>query len=301
MVAEHITNIPCDKHSGRRAHTQMLIVHSIESPLANGFAVSMAYNWLGKWYQPNGALIEASSNVIVSPDTLVRSVHTDYAAWHASWANSLSVGYEQSGYAAFSREQWLTPGGRDQIDRLAREMAQDAAHYGIPLRWLTAAEVRAIANGDRTIKGLVTHAVIDPGNRTDPGDQYPYDVLLESIKAYADGTTPQSTIQEDDMPLNAEDKKFIQDEIERRHVVTRDVIRASGFSDENKLFIQTAVEVRAVVTRDVIKSAVGTLAQFTPGIDADKLEEAMQDAVAKAVKEGLAAGLDIDVTVGGRK
>lgn len=185
MVAEHITNLPCDKHSGKRAHTQMLVVHSIESPLANGYAVSMAKNWLGKWYDGNGALIEASSNVIVSPDTLVRSVHTDYAAWHASWANSLSVGYEQAGYAAFTRAQWLTDLGKTQIDRLAREMALDAELYGIPLVWLTRAQVNAIAAGDRTIKGLVTHAVIDPANRTDPGSGYPYDVLLASIRKYA--------------------------------------------------------------------------------------------------------------------
>ena len=193
MVAEHITNLPCDKHSGKRVHTQMLVVHSIESPLANGYAVSMANNWLGKWYQADGSLIEASSNVIVSPDTLVRSVHTDYAAWHASWANSLSIGYEQAGYAAFTRAQWLTELGKTQIDRLAREMALDAETYGIPLVWLTRAQVNAISAGNRTIKGLVTHAVIDPANRTDPGSSsYPYDVLLASIRKYAGGTTGQS-------------------------------------------------------------------------------------------------------------
>lgn len=214
MVAEHITNLPCDKHSGKRTQTQMLVVHSIESPLTNGYAVSMAKNWLGKWYDGNGALIEASSNIIVSPDTLVRSVHTDYAAWHASWANNLSVGYEQAGYAAFTRAQWLTDLGKTQIDRLAREMAQDAKLYGIPLQWLTRAQVNAIAAGDRTIKGLVTHAVIDPASRTDPGSGYPYDVLLASIRKYAGGSTkPQGTkptpIQEDDMPLTAQDKKDI--------------------------------------------------------------------------------------------
>lgn len=193
MVAEHITNLPCDKHSGKRAHTQMLVVHSIESPLANGYAISMAQNWLGRWYDGSGVLIEASSNVIVSPDTLVRSVHTDYAAWHASWANSLSVGYEQAGYAAFTRAQWLTDLGKAQIDRLAREMAMDAKQYGIPLRYLTTAEVNQIANGNTAIKGIATHRQIDPVNRTDPGDGFPYDVLLASIRKYAGGNSATPT------------------------------------------------------------------------------------------------------------
>lgn len=179
MVAEHITNMPSQKHSGKRAHTLFLTVHSAETPLENGYAQSVTQNWLNR---PD---VGASINAFAGPDTLVRSVHTDYASWHASWANGLGVGYEMTGYAAFSRDQWLTEKGRNMIDRLAREMAMDAQIYGIPLRWLTQAEVNAIANGNRSIKGLATHAQIDSANRTDPGRNFPYDVLLASIQGHS--------------------------------------------------------------------------------------------------------------------
>lgn len=208
MVAEHITNRPCTKHSGKRTHTQMLVVHSIESPLTAGYATSVTDNWLGRWYDGNGALIEASSNVVCGPDTLVRSVHTDYAAWHASWANSLSIGYEQTGYAAYTRTQWLTGPGKDQVDRLAREMAMDAKAYGIPLVWLTQTQVNAIASGNRTIKGLVTHSVIDPSNRTDPGSQYPYDILLDTIRAYSGAPAKPTTKPQEDTLSAAEVKEI---------------------------------------------------------------------------------------------
>lgn len=318
MVAEHITNIPCDKHSGKRAHTQMLIVHSIESPLVAGYAVSMAHNWLGKRFDATGRLIEASSNVIVSPDTLVRSVHKDYAAWHASWANVLSVGYEQAGYAAFAREQWLTPGGRDQIDRLAREMAQDAQHYGIPLRWLTAAEVNAIANGDRTIKGLVTHAVIDPGNRTDPGSQYPYDVLLDRIKSYAGGAAPQSA---DITPIPQEDT-LSQAEVHQINTFTQQLVNegigtavreiranaAAVANDVKKEAYGTKVFAQQVMNENgdrIIMDARGQIAGLTEAIkqlaqsggstvDLDGILNAAKDGAAQAIAEGV---VKVDISI----
>lgn len=195
MVAEHITNLPSSKHSGARARTQMLAVHSAETPLAAGYAASVTSNWLNKLFQADGSLIEASINTFFGPDTTVRAVHTDCAAWHASWANSLSVGYEFTGYAALSRDQWLTQAGQDMLDRAGREIAADAAHYGIPIRWLSTAEVNQIAAGNTSIRGLATHRQIDPVNRTDPGDGFPYDILLASIRKYA-GQTSQSKEEE---------------------------------------------------------------------------------------------------------
>lgn len=189
MVAEHITNLPSDKDSGTRPRTQMLVVHSAETPLLPGYAVSVTKNWLNVWYRPDGSLIEASINTFFGPDTTVRSVNTFKAAWHATWANALSVGYEFTGYAALTRAQWLTDLGVAMLDRAGREMAADAELFGIPLRWLTTAEVSQIKAGNTTIKGLATHRQIDPVNRTDPGDGFPYDVLLANILRYA-GKSP---------------------------------------------------------------------------------------------------------------
>lgn len=196
MVAEHITNLASSKHSGKRSRTQMLVVHSAETPLQAGYATSVTRNWL------NRADVEASINAFFGPDTTVRSVHTDYAAWHATWANALSVGYEFTGYAALNRAQWLTDAGRNMLDRAGREMAADAKIYGIPLRWLTTAEVNAIANGNQSIKGLATHRQIDPVNRTDPGDGFPYDVLLDNIRRYS-GLAPASPVKPTPIPTPA--------------------------------------------------------------------------------------------------
>lgn len=179
MVAEHITNLPSNKQSGKRQRTQLMVLHSGETPLLPGYAVSVTKNWLNK---PG---VEASTNVFAGPDTLVRSVNTYLAAWHASVANAISIGYEQTGYAAYSRNEWLTSYGKNQLDRLAREMAADAKLFGIPLRWMSTTDVHAALNGNPSPKGFCTHAQIDPRNRTDPGANYPYDLLMEAVKRYS--------------------------------------------------------------------------------------------------------------------
>lgn len=186
MVAEHITNLPSEKHSGQRVRTQLMVLHSGETPLLPGYAPSVTSNWLNK----DGVL--ASTHVFAGPETLVRSVNTYMAAWHASIANGISIGYEQTGYASYSYAQWTTAHGRNQMDRLAREMAADAKLFGIPLRWMTTPEVHAALNGNTTMKGFCTHAQIDPTNRTDPGGNYPYAELMALVKQYS-GIKPAPT------------------------------------------------------------------------------------------------------------
>lgn len=120
---------------------------------------------------------------------------------------------------------------------------------------------------------------------------------ISTLAGQGSGITP---IQEDDEMTPAqmlELKQFIQEDNEARHLATRATITAKELTYGDKIFIQTAVESRAVVTRDVVKTAVATLATYTPGIDSAKLEAALQDAVAKAVAEGLAAGVKVDATV----
>ncbi|HJW01367.1 MAG TPA: M23 family metallopeptidase [Arthrobacter sp.] len=167
-----------------------------------------------------------------------------------------------------------------------------------------------VSYGQRVSEGQVLGLSGNTGAST--GDHLHFEVLPDGyvLNSYMYGRinpatlfgsasiNPQGTItpqeEEDDMALSTEDKLFIQNEIERRHAVTRDLIRSEGFSYANKVFLQETVESRAVVTRDVIRAAVATLATFTPGIDQEKLEKALTDAVAEAI----AAGITVDVKVG---
>lgn len=179
------------KHSGVSGiPTQLMVLHSGECPLRGGYAQSLT-NWANIPIEQGGPI--ASWHWFIDPIARVRMIEEAYAAWHASEANPISEGFEQAGYARFSRAEWLTPDGMLQMESLAYTMAQRAKANNIPARWLTTAEVTRATGGDRSIKGFCLHRQIDPETRTDPGDGYPYELLMAKVKAYMGGTiTTQS-------------------------------------------------------------------------------------------------------------
>lgn len=172
---------------------QLWVIHTAECPLQTGYAAS-----LSRWGADS--TVQASWHRMSDPGTIARFVPVGRAAWHATWANWISIGYEQAGYAAFPRSTWLTDDGMASIDRLAQVIVAD----GIPadaVRVLTDAEVAAVKAGNTSIRGLCSHAQIQPADRTDPGAGYPWDVLLDSIRRHHPGTTtdtPQTVWGEGD-------------------------------------------------------------------------------------------------------
>lgn len=197
------------KHSGVSGiPTQLLVLHSGECPLRGGYAQSLT-NWANTPIDRGGPI--ASWHWFIDPIARVRMIEEVYAAWHASEANPISEGFEQAGYARFTRADWLTPDGLLQMESLAYTMAQRAKVNGIPARWLTTAEVTRATSGDRTVKGFCLHRQIDPETRTDPGDGYPYELLMAKVKAYMGGTIQTQSTEED--TLSAAEVQEIKDHI----------------------------------------------------------------------------------------
>lgn len=185
-VYKNYPNSPNDKSSAL-VKAQVHTIHTAECPLRVGYAASMTEWADGDSYNPR-----VSWQRFVDPATIARFIPLTEAAWHASGFNAFTCGYEQSGYASYSRAQWLSPDGMRQIDLLAHEIVTN----GLPvsgIRILTDSQLRAIKNGDRSIYGLASHATISrlfgANNRTDPGAGYPWDVLLSWIDYYHPGTS----------------------------------------------------------------------------------------------------------------
>lgn len=100
------------------------------------------------------------------------------------------------GRAAQTREEWLDPLSRGQIKAVAHFIVDKAKADGFPIRRITAAEVKA---GGRGYCGHVdiTNAY-HLSDHTDPGINFPWDVLMFDIIAILTPTTPEP---EDDMRL----------------------------------------------------------------------------------------------------
>lgn len=158
--------------------TQLLVLHSAECPLQAGFAQSLT-----KWALQPG-YPEASWHRFIDPLSRLRMIPDWLGAWTQAPANHYAIGWEQAGYAGYTRAQWTTVDGMKQLENLAFDMAEVAIRDKIPAVWLTTTQVNAVINGNRTIRGFCTHAQISPANRTDPGRNYPYDLLMTAVKKY---------------------------------------------------------------------------------------------------------------------
>lgn len=187
------------KTNGPLTSNQIGWIHSAECPLRGGFARSLTLasntnaSYIASWFS------------FVGPEVRVRQVPAHLTAWTQGYGNPFGPGWEQEGYAAFTREQWLTPLGLLQLENLAQDMAEWARKHGVPARWLTTDEVQAVCfGGNRTIKGFAIHAQI-ANDRTDPGPNYPYDILINRIAQIngdprTTGPRPPAHIEENPAP-----------------------------------------------------------------------------------------------------
>lgn len=131
-----------------------------------------------------------STHYFVDQNSIVQCVETwnrANAALHNG--NRIGIQYELCGTVQ-TREQWLDPASRATIALAARQIARDCVKYGIPVRKLSAGEVRA------GVKGICGHVDItyafpqDRGNHTDPGTAFPWDVLLADVAGFISGVPP---------------------------------------------------------------------------------------------------------------
>jgi hypothetical protein len=188
-IVKQYPNSPNDKSSTLViVPAQLYAVHTGETPLRVGYASSLTEWADGDTYTPR-----VSWRAFVDPATVCLFIPRTEAAWHAAGGNTVSLGYEQSGYASYSRAQWLSPDGSRQIDLLGEQMVKDGLRVE-DRRWLSDAQVKAIlTRADKTTRGLCTHEQISRltgrSSRTDPGAGYPKDVLQQAI-AYHQGDTP---------------------------------------------------------------------------------------------------------------
>lgn len=166
-----------------RQPVQCIVIHSLEAPARRGMAWSLATGWL------QGERV--SIHAITDPGESIDMVPLDTVAYHCGGGNQRGVGDEVTGYAAWTRAQWLEPEPFAALRLDARKVAEQAKELGIPLRWLKIAQLRAgerglcFHNDVRLAFGGTTH--------TDPGPGFPDDIFLKMCQQWAGETVDPET------------------------------------------------------------------------------------------------------------
>lgn len=161
----------------RTGSPQLIVIHSMECPLERGRARSVA-NWFAGPTSP-----QASAHYMVDPGEVICGVVPPNEAWHVGGANtylgSASIGIEQTGYARFGRDEWLTGDGSVQLDVLVDLVGSLCDRWGIPRVWLEA-DGLAYRRPGITSHRLCSESGIGT-DHWDPGFNWPVDEFMRRL------------------------------------------------------------------------------------------------------------------------
>lgn len=135
-----------------------------------------------------------STHYFVDSNSVVQCVRTtDRANAALHRGNRLGIQYELCGTVQ-TRAQWLDAASDATLTNAARQIARDCIRYAIPVRRLSVAETRAAWTQFPTgPKGIVGHVDCtsaypeDGGDHTDPGTEFPWDILLSRVQQFIAG------------------------------------------------------------------------------------------------------------------
>lgn len=208
------------------------------------------------------------------------------AAWTLRNGNNISENIEQCGWARWTRAEWLSR--PKLLDATARWLADRSRARGIPLVKLSPADVKAHKSG---VLGHVDYTLgTGDGTHTDPGKDYPWDVVLDAAKGYAAGKP--GVIEEDDMTpeehqMLAECRDRLRGDTKRPYDMLQSI--DSAVADVQYRVRGTHPDMDSF---QVIQWQLGQLAAQKPGgLTADDVAALIPDGLAQAVVDKLAARL----------
>ncbi len=158
--------IASPNYSGRGGHTVRLVaIHTAEGALTA--------TALGNYFAQSTS--QVSSHVGIDDSSVIQYVDYAYATWTMLDANPVSDQAELCGFAAWSRDTWLTQ-HRGMLDQAAAWIRSRCLARGIPIQKLTPAQVGA---GQAGVCGHWDWTLgTGEGTHTDPGAGFPWDYVM---------------------------------------------------------------------------------------------------------------------------
>ena len=202
-MGNRFVQAPSHGGSYRSGQPTLVVIHSLEAPARRGLAYDLAVGWL------QGAGV--SPHALTDPGETVDTCSESLVGWHCGNGNQVGIGLEVTGYAAWSFAQWTSGDAFAAVRLDAKRAAEAAKRHGIPLRWLSLAQIR---NGE---SGFCTHADISATlggtNHTDPGPGFPFAIFMQMVQQWYGGKVdpePNPNPQPSDGPGGAQPKTITE-------------------------------------------------------------------------------------------
>lgn len=172
--------------AGRQGNEiDILVIHSAENQELPGQAAHLV-----QWFAGDTAP-QASAHVMIDNAHFMTSVDDQDTAWAVDDfpLNLCSKSFEFTGHSANTAAQWADAYESNVIKEALIAFKADMAKYNIPALHLTDAQIIAKHKnpGDKTIKGICTHADISRalkivGGHVDPGVNFPLDTFIKELE-----------------------------------------------------------------------------------------------------------------------
>jgi hypothetical protein len=179
--------IPSPHYSSRGgSDVRLIVIHTAEG--------ATTIESLGGWFQNPGAACSSHVGADDKADTVGEYVSRPNKAWTQSNYNPVAVSMELCGFASWSTAEWDRH--PNMLDNCAQWVAEEAAHFGIPITRLNASQAQGSG------RGVCQHVDLGAGGggHWDCGDGFPMDRVLDMARG---GAGAQPTTEEGDMIASA--------------------------------------------------------------------------------------------------
>jgi hypothetical protein len=130
-------------------------------------------------------------------NTIGEFVSRPNKAWTQANYNPMAVAIELCGFASWSTSEWKN-NHHNMLDNCAKWIAEECAHFGLPITKLTASQAQGSG------RGVCQHVDLGSGggNHWDCGSGFPMDYVLDMARG-GGGTQPEPEVESDDMITSA--------------------------------------------------------------------------------------------------
>lgn len=129
---------------------------------------------------------QVSYHYLLDDDSETQTVGEDRQSWSALGANAFGIHFCTTGFAAWSRDQWLQHSR--MLDLLAARMKEVGGRYGIDGEHLNDDQIR------QHVRGSIGHGdyarATGDGDHTDPGPNFPWDYVQARMGTGTPPTPP---------------------------------------------------------------------------------------------------------------
>jgi hypothetical protein len=164
-------------YSSRGSGVRLVVLHTAEGALT--------YQSLGSFFSSPSSGVSSHTGIDDTPGVIGEYVRREHKAWTQGNANPYSVAAELCAFASWSPGEWARH--PVMLENTAQWVAEECAHFGIPLRKLSPGE----AQGSSAM-GVCQHADLGAagGGHWDCGPSFPIDDVLRMAAGTAAAPAP---------------------------------------------------------------------------------------------------------------